>query len=76
MPAATVRLFYEDCNFEHVATSDSGEAAELIRAGNTVCVPTAHVAIETLIVLGLTHAQAVKQISHLAPERVKSELGK
>ena len=67
MPAATVRLFYEDCPFEHVAVQHSADAARLIEDGNTVCVPSVQEATETLILLGLTAEEARHQIGITAP---------
>ena len=67
MPAATVRLFYRDCPFDHVDVDHSMEAAHLIGAGKTVCVPSVQVAIETLVLLGLTTDEARHQIQITAP---------
>ena len=67
MPAATVRLFYGDCPFDHVTVKHSAEAARLVEEGRTVCVPSVQEAIETLILLGLTAEEARKQIRLTAP---------
>lgn len=67
MPAATVRLFYEDCPFDHVNVEHSAEAARLVEEGRTVCVPSVQEATETLIILGLTAEEAREQIRVTAP---------
>ena len=68
MPAATVRLFYADCPFDHVVAEHSVDAARLIEEGKTVCVPGAQEATETLILLGLTAEEARYQIQITAPK--------
>ena len=67
MPAASPRLFYTDCPFEHVPVEHAVEAARRIEAGQRVCVPSAQEALETLVLLGLSPRQAREQIALSAP---------
>lgn len=67
MPAASPRLFYADCPFEHVAVDHAVEALRLIREGTRVCVPGAQEALETLVLLGMSPQAAREQIAQTAP---------
>lgn len=67
MPAASPRLFYTDCPFEHVFVEHSVEAARLIEDGQRVCVPTPQEALETLVLLGMSPREAREQIALTAP---------
>lgn len=67
MPAASPRLFYKDCPFEHVPVEHAVEAARLIEDGLRVCVPRAQEALETLVLLGMSPDEAREQIALTAP---------
>lgn len=60
-------LWHTDCPFDHVSVNDPAEAAALVRARRTVCVPGPEEAVEALILLGLSEAEARHQITIWEP---------
>lgn len=60
MPAATVTLFYEDApaEFECQEHDSVESAAQAIEQGERVLVPTAEIAVEVLMALGVSREDA------------------
>lgn len=67
MPFVSPLLWHTSCPFDHLSVNDPAEAARLVEADHTVCVPGPEDAVEVLILLGLSEDEARHQISIWAP---------
>ena len=60
-------LWHGSCPFDHLRVNDPIEAAALVEADRTVCVPGPEEAVQTLILLGLSPEDARHPVSLWEP---------